>query len=153
MIYSFATLRMTVLTLADLRRWRDRTYRRTPEHRATTLDEAVAFVNAVGFCFFWPIGGVELPSLWAAVAGDRPVPSEHDDPGHITWDWKDSLLGQRRWFYAKLLRRRATLVSLDTLPYFYALSENFGDPPYPPPGGGGGGGGGGHAQRRGQGDL
>lgn len=119
---------MILLTLADLRRWRDITYRRTPERRVTSLDEAVAFVNAVGFCFFWPIEGVELPSLWTAVVGDRPVPSDHDDPGHITWDWKDSLLGQRRWFYAKLLRRRATLVSLKTLPYFYALSENFGGP-------------------------
>ena len=31
------------------------------------------------------------------------------------------------WFYGKLLRHKATLVSLDFLPNFYALSENFGD--------------------------
>lgn len=71
---------------------------------------------------------MELPSLWVAVAGDRPVADEHDDPGHVTWGWKDQMLSQRRWFYAKLLRRRATIVSLEYLPYFYALSENFGDP-------------------------
>jgi len=64
--------------------------------------------------------------LWAAVAGDRPVADEHDDPGHITWNWKDQSLDKRRWYYGKLLRGKATLVSLDTLPYFYALSENFG---------------------------
>lgn len=116
------------LNLADVRRWRDHTYRRTPERRVTNPDQAVAFANEVGFCFFWPIEGIELPSLWVAAAGDRPVPDEHDDPGHVTWGWKDSLLSQKRWYYARLLRRRATIVSLDYLPYFYALSENFGDP-------------------------
>lgn len=85
------------------------------------------FVNERGFVYFWPITGVELPSLWAAVAGQRPVADKHDDPGHVTWGWKDSLLGARQWHYAKLLRGKATMVSLATLPYFYALSENYGD--------------------------
>jgi len=116
------------ITLAEVRRWRDYVYHRSAERRLTNPEQAVAFVNEVGFCFFWPIEGVELPSLWAAVAGDRPVPNEHDDPGHVTWGWKDQLLSQHRWFYAKLLRRRATMVSLDVLPDFYALSENYGDP-------------------------
>jgi hypothetical protein len=31
------------------------------------------------------------------------------------------------WYYGKLIRDRATLISLDFLPNFYALSENFGD--------------------------
>lgn len=69
-----------------------------------------------------------MPSLWVAVAGDRPVANNHDDPGHITWSWKDSLLGARRWYYAKVLRKRATLISLEVVPYFYALSENYGSP-------------------------
>ena len=69
-----------------------------------------------------------MPSLWAAVAGDRPVADEHDDPGHVTWGWKDSLLGARRWYYAKVLRKRATIISLEIAPYFYALSENYGSP-------------------------
>ena len=51
-----------------------------------------------------------------------------DDPGHVTWGWKDSALGKRQWYYAKLLRRKATLVSLETAPYFYALSDNYGSP-------------------------
>ena len=85
-------------------------------------------MNERGFVSFWPNRDVLLPSLWAAVAGDRPVPDEHDDPGHITWGWKDSLLGQRRWYYARVLRRRNTMISLEAVPYFYALSENYGDP-------------------------
>jgi hypothetical protein len=56
------------------------------------------------------------------------VPDEHDDPGHITWDWKDRMLGKKRWYYARILRRRNTFISLSALPYFYALSPNYGEP-------------------------
>jgi len=77
---------------------------------------------------FWPIKGVIMPSLWAAVAGDRPVPNAHDDPGHVTWGWKDAALGKQWWYYAKVLRKKATLIALRLAPYFYALSENFGSP-------------------------
>jgi Winged helix DNA-binding domain len=111
-----------------LRDYRARTFHTAPGLRVTTRDEAIAFVDERGFTFFWPIKDVVLPSLWAAVAGDRPVADAHDDPGHVTWGWKDSLLGQRRWYYAKVLRKKSTLISLQAAPYFYALSENFGSP-------------------------
>jgi hypothetical protein len=71
---------------------------------------------------------VYLPSLWTAVAGDRPVADAHDDPGHVTWGWKDNALSQRIWYYAKVLRRKATVISLEVAPYFYALSDNYGSP-------------------------
>lgn len=100
--------------------WLDR-----PPSRA---EQAIEFVQERGFVFFWPTKGIEFPSLWSAVAGDRPVASEHDDPGHVTWGWKDRLLGEKRWYYAKLLRRKSTLISLEVAPYFYALTENYGDP-------------------------
>lgn len=88
----------------------------------------MAFVEERGFVYFWPIKGVEMPSLWAAVAGERPVADEHDDPGHKTWGWKDALLGKKRWYYAKVLRKKATMIALDVAPYFYALSDNYGAP-------------------------
>lgn len=91
-------------------------------------EEAAAFVAERGFVYFWPIREVILPSLWVAVAGERPVADEHDDPGHVTWGWKDEALGQRVWYYARVLRRRATFISLEVVPYFYALSENYGEP-------------------------
>jgi uncharacterized protein YcaQ len=69
---------------------------------------------------------VDLPSLWTAVAGDRPVAEAHDDPGHVTWGWKDDALPKRLWYYAKVLRRKATVISMETAPLFYALSQNFG---------------------------
>ncbi len=107
---------------------RNARYRRTPERRVTTIEEARAFVDDMGFCHFWPIKGIETPNLLHAVAGRaREVPQEHADPdGSRCWGWKDQALGKRWWYYGKLLRRRATLISLDLLPTFYASSENFG---------------------------
>ena len=94
----------------------------------TSREQAIDFVNQRGFTFFWPIGGIVLPSLWVATAGDRPVADAHDDPGHITWNWKDSLLEKHVWYYAKILRKKATIISLELAPFFYALSENYGSP-------------------------
>lgn len=69
-----------------------------------------------------------MPSLWTAVAGNRPVAEGHDDPGHVTWRWKDDALGKKKWYYGKILRHKATMISLEITPYFYALSENYGSP-------------------------
>ena len=96
--------------------------------RVSSPAQALTFVNERGFVYFWPIKGIDLPSLWTAVAGDRPVADKHDDPGHITWGWKDDALDKKIWYYGKILRGKATLISLDTAPYFYALSENYGSP-------------------------
>ena len=119
---------MTVLP-ADIHRVREWKYHRLPERRITTVEEARAFVDEVGFCFFWPIKDIELPNLFHAIAGHvRPVPMKHNDPDlSRCWGWKDASLDKKRWYYGKLLRRRATLIALDWLPYFYACSENYGD--------------------------
>ncbi|MBI3243649.1 MAG: winged helix DNA-binding domain-containing protein [Chloroflexi bacterium] len=105
-------------------------YRRQMNLRVTTQPEAVAFVNDVGFCFLFPIQGVEMPSLWDAIAG-RVVKTSSKHSGYEierTWGWKDDALNKKWWYYGKVVRKRATLVSLDFLPNFYALSENYGDP-------------------------
>ncbi len=119
---------MPTLDLKKLNSHRTKTYRLSPLLRVRTPKGALDFVNTRGFIYFWPIKGIELPSLWAAVAGNRVVADKHDDPGHITWGWKDNALGKKKWYYAKILRRKATMVSLDVAPYFYALSENYGSP-------------------------
>ena len=119
---------MPILDLKKLDTHRSRTYRLSRVSRIRTARAALGFVNERGFIYFWPIKGIELPSLWAAVAGDRVVADKHDDPGHITWGWKDNALGKKKWYYAKILRRKATMISLDVAPYFYALSENYGSP-------------------------
>jgi hypothetical protein len=119
---------MTTIPSAAVQAYQARTFRLLPGTRLTTPDQAVEYVNERGFIFFWPITGITLPSLWSAVAGDRPVADAHDDPGHISWGWKDSLLGSRRWFYAKVLRKKATIIANWLVPHFYALSENYGAP-------------------------
>jgi hypothetical protein len=119
---------MPKLNLNRLKSYRARTFCLSPVKRISSAAQALNFVNARGFVYFWPIKGIDLPSLWTAVAGNRPVADEHDDPGHITWRWKDDALGKKKWYYGKILRRKATMISLDIAPYFYALSENYGSP-------------------------
>ncbi len=119
---------MPDIDLRLLKDHRSSAFRLPRTKRLLSQSQAVKYVNERGFIYFWPVKGVDLPSLWTAVAGDRPVADGHDDPGHVTWGWKDNALPKRVWYYAKVLRRRATIISLDTAPYFYALSQNFGSP-------------------------
>ena len=119
---------MTTLQPDLLKKYRARTFNLPPFKALTTPTQALRFVEARGFAYFWPIKGIDLPSLWTAVAGDRPVADEHDDPGHVTWGWKDGALQKKIWYYGKILRRKATIISLEVAPYFYALSENYGSP-------------------------
>jgi hypothetical protein len=117
---------MSKLAKENISAYQRHTFRLDPDRRVRDLEAAVEFVNERGFIHFWPIQGISLPSLWVAAAGDRLVSDARDDPGHITWEWKDALLGSRRWYYAKVLRKRATMIAHDLFPYFYALSENYG---------------------------
>ncbi len=117
-----------MIDLKKLNTHRTQTFNLPPAKRLSTPAQALTFVNRRGFVFFWTISGIDLPSLWTAVAGDRPVADAHDDPAHITWRWKDDALGRKLWYYAKVLRKKATMISLEAAPYFYALSENYGSP-------------------------
>ncbi len=119
---------MPTLNLEKLENLRQRTFNLAPDRGLRTPEQARQFVNERGFVYFWPIKGILLPTLWVATAGDRPVPNEHDDPSMVTWGWKDDALGKHIWYYGKILRRKATFISLEVAPYFYALSENFGSP-------------------------
>ena len=117
-----------MITMDRIQEYRSRTFGYHPDNKVKSKDEAIRYVNERGYIYFWPITGITLPSLWGAVSGERPVPNDHDDPGHISWDWKDSLLGKHVWYYGKILRKRATIISMAVAPYFYALTENYGSP-------------------------
>jgi hypothetical protein len=119
---------MKKLDLKKMQAHRARTFRLPPLKRISSPRQALTLVNERGFVYFWTIQGIDLPSLWTAVAGDRPVADKHDDPGHITWGWKDDALDKKTLYYAKILRGKATMISLEIAPYFYALSENYGAP-------------------------
>jgi DNA glycosylase AlkZ-like len=119
-----------MLTIAPekLAAWRYQSYNLASERWLRTPEQAVEFVDRRGFVFFWPIKNTVLPSVWKATVGDRGVPNNHDDPGHVTWGWKDGMLGKRRWYYGRCIRKRNAMISLDLLPAFYALSPNYGAP-------------------------
>lgn len=120
---------MTPLTKHAVSNLREVRYRRRMNLRITTKEQAVEFVNDVGFCFLFPIQRVEMPSLWDAIAG-RVVKTYPNHSGYEierTWGWKDESLDKKWWYYGKLIRDKATLINLDFLPNFYALTENFGD--------------------------
>jgi hypothetical protein len=119
---------MATLDLKKLNSHRARTFRTAPFARVSSPKAALKYINERGFIYFWPIKGIDLPSLWVAAAGNRVVADKHDDPGHVTWGWKDNALGKKLWYYAKILRGKATMISLEIAPYFYALSENYGSP-------------------------
>jgi hypothetical protein len=119
---------MKTLIWQPVQEYRQKTFRFQPMLRVKSEADAISYVKERGFIYFWPIRGITLPSLWGAVAGDRPVADAHDDPGHVTWGWKDQNLGGHHWYYGKVLRKKATMISLSLAPYFYALSENYGSP-------------------------
>jgi hypothetical protein len=119
---------MPSINLTKLNAHRTRTFNLPPAKRVSSPAQALTFVNKRGFIYFWPIKDITMPSLWTAVAGERPVADRHDDPGHITWGWKDGALEKKLCYYAKILRKKATMISLEIAPYFYALSENYGSP-------------------------
>ncbi len=119
---------MPQIDLKKLTTYRTGTFHLPPARRLSSPSQALTFINSRGFIYFWPIKGIDLPSLWTAVAGDRPVADQHEDPAHITWGWKDDALDKKKWYYAKILRGKATMISLAVAPYFYALSENYGEP-------------------------
>ncbi len=108
---------------------RDRRGRRLPELRLRDEDDALRFVDEVGFCYLFAARGFAMPTLWEAICGEaRAVPPHHDDPAlGKTWSWKDTLPARKACFYGKILRKTPTLVSLAFLPHFYALSPNYGD--------------------------
>ena len=119
---------MPAIDMKRLKAYRLRSFHLLPTIRLASPAAALDFVNERGFVYFWPISGIDLPSLWMAVAGERSVADNHDDPGHVTWGWKDTALPKKIWYYCKILRRKATIISLEIAPFFYALTENYGSP-------------------------
>lgn len=116
------------LRRAELERLRAGRFRRRPALRCRNEADIRAFVDDMGVCLLFPDNALVAPSVYHAVAGfAKKITSEHDDAAiSLTWNTKDRSLDKRWWYYGKLLRHKATLVSLALLPSFYALSDNFG---------------------------
>jgi hypothetical protein len=118
------------ITQAEVERWRDHVHRRTPGRSIRSKRGALSFVNEVGFCFAFTSENAELPCLWHAACGERspvmPVHTHHDPAISFVWEMKNVLPAEGKIYYGKLLRKRPVMVSLEYLPYFYALAHRTG---------------------------
>ena len=104
---------------------RDETWRREPELRVETAEEAERFVAGVGFAWTLTDARTPGPSLYVAVCGRRDAHMPHnvqkDPEASLAWVLKDEMMQRGRVYYAKLLRKRATLVARPLVPAFHAL--------------------------------
>ncbi len=117
-------------TLEEIERWRDRVHRRLPRLAVRSKEQALKFINSVGFCFAFKAEHSELPCLWHAACGVRepvlPRHTHHDPYLSFVWEMKDTLPAEKSIYYGKLLKGRPTMLSLKYLPYFYVLAERTG---------------------------
>lgn len=93
-----------------------------PDPPVTTLDEAGAYLDGVGFAVLFPAERIESPSLWEAVAGPDAVPfAEGMGPIEAqVWAWKDELPKAGLAWYGKFVHKRASLLSPRLLTALYA---------------------------------
>ncbi len=108
------------LSHAQIVRYRRATVGR---HHVRTKSAALRFVNAVGFCYAFTAGPGDLPALFD-VLDTRSMARRWS----WAWQWKDELASDRRLFYGRIVRRKPTLISLQYIPHFFALSGNVGEP-------------------------
>lgn len=119
------------LTKEEIEKIRNKKYRRQVELYVHTEEEAIEFVNEVGFCFLFPVKKLELPNLWEAMCSHPSSYCDWNDPiAQLIWGigdklgWRDSLPKSKKIFYGKVLIQKPTLVSLAYFPYFYAIIGN-----------------------------
>lgn len=103
---------------------RDRIYRRNYILQVKTMDQALDFINEVGFCFAFSAKNSELPCLWHAACGERspvmPKHTHHDPYISLVWRAKDELPAKQSVYYGKVIKKRPAFISLAYFPYFYA---------------------------------
>lgn len=108
------------LSWEEIEQRRDRLYRRTREMRVTSVREALAFVNQVGFCFAFAAQHSELPCLGHAVCRERnpqmPEHIQHHWSIGLVWEAKDILAAEKKIYYGKTLRSRPTMISFEYFP-------------------------------------
>ncbi|MBN8706436.1 MAG: hypothetical protein J0L62_11225 [Bacteroidetes bacterium] len=113
-----------------LEKLRDQSFRRTKALSIKTEQDAVDFINSVGFCFAFKSELSELPSIWNAVKGERrpeiPTSINQDPDVTFTWSLKDKLPQNKKSFYGKFLKKQPTFISVEYVPYFFVLNANVG---------------------------
>lgn len=102
----------------EIRRLGEQNWR---HYRIRTKRQALRFIKTVGFCYAFTPGPGRVPSLFEVL-------DTRSDNVRWTWawNWKEALPTAKQAFYGRILARKPTFISLELLPYFYALTGNIG---------------------------
>jgi hypothetical protein len=115
------------MLLEELKQQRASKWRTDGAHPVRTLEDARAFIDAVGFCLIYPIRpAVVAPTFIGAVLGtetDLPVASKAavDPRTHLATELVLRLLNDKHAFEVPFGEGGSLLVSASEFPYFYAL--------------------------------
>jgi hypothetical protein len=111
----------------DIQKLQDRKAHRLPSLRIKTIDSAGKFIHEVGFCLLFPLDRINLPTLYdATCGGERKIMAGWSETMQKLWSWKDELAANKQAFFGKYFKGRPSFISLEMLPYFYAISGNYG---------------------------
>jgi hypothetical protein len=109
----------------DFDEHRDRMWRRDPELRVETAQQAERFVEDVGFAWALTDSRTRGPSLFIAVCGRRdavmPRNVQKDPEASHAWVLKDEIMRRGKVYYSKLVRGRAMFVAPRLIPAFRAI--------------------------------
>ena len=93
-------------------------------HRVRNAAQLVEMVDAVGFCFaFTGQAAYPVPACF-----DHLSTTDDGKKWEWMWPWKDELPEAKKLYYGKLLMKKPTFVSMNTLPTFYATFGRAGEP-------------------------
>ncbi len=98
------------LTKASVNRYRSTKWRLSEKRRLRTRAAAARFIDDVGLCLLFACDYIDLPKLYRSA--------------HRTadwWPWKDQLQAAGKCYSGRVVRRKATLISMRLLPYFLSL--------------------------------
>lgn len=105
--------------------YRDRKWRREPEHRIEDAYGAERFIEGIGFCGALTDSRRPGPSIYIGVCGRRdahmPRNVQKDPESSLAWTIKDAVMRRGRVYYGKLRRGHATFIARRLIPHFHAL--------------------------------
>ncbi len=116
-----------VLTLAALKESQAKLNRLNDGGKIHNDEEACRFINERGFVLLMPVEDIPLPSLSRA---DDAAPWGGFAITDRAWAWKETLPGNQRCAYTKLIHGRGTFISWDLYPSFLKVYGPEGDPDY-----------------------
>jgi hypothetical protein len=109
----------------EIEGYRDRMWRREPEHRLEDVVAAENFIESVGFCTALTDSRRAGPSLYIAVCGRRdahmPRNVQKDPESRLAWTIKDEVIRRGRVYYGKLLKGHSTFIARRLVPCFHAI--------------------------------